>query len=216
MYITIASYKGGVGKTITAVHIAAALSKKASTLLIDGDNNNSSINWNKRGGLSFDVCHEEHGPMLAGKYEHVVIDTEARPNKKTLTILAEGCDLLVIPVSPDALSLDATVLTARELAKLGATNYKILLTKVPPQRGRALGARNMFKEAKIPVFKESIGRYVAFEDATLEGVTVDEVSNKYALRAWKQYVQLTKEILKHGSSKKLRRNNGRQQRVANA
>ena len=37
MYITVTNYKGGVGKTTTAVHLAAYFQRLAPTLLIDGD-----------------------------------------------------------------------------------------------------------------------------------------------------------------------------------
>jgi chromosome partitioning protein len=42
MIITIASFKGGVSKTTTAVHLAAYLQKRSPTLLIDGDPNRSA------------------------------------------------------------------------------------------------------------------------------------------------------------------------------
>lgn len=49
MIITTASFKGGVAKTTTAIHLAAYLQTKGQTLLIDGDPNRSATRWAERG-----------------------------------------------------------------------------------------------------------------------------------------------------------------------
>jgi chromosome partitioning protein len=197
MILTVASFKGGVGKTTTAVHLAAYLQRKEPTLLIDGDPNRSSSSWAKRGELPFKVVDERQGARYAREYEHVVIDTEARPDEEDLRALADGCDLLVIPSTPDAMSLDALTLIVKALGKVGGDRYRVLLTIVPPRPSRdGEEARALIKEMGLPVFKAEIHRLVAFQKAALAGRPVYEVDDPRAERAWEDYAAVGKEILR--------------------
>lgn len=197
MIITVASYKGGVGKTTTSVHIAAYLQKSAPTLLVDGDPNRSATGWAKRGNLPFRIVDERVLAKHARDYEHIVIDTEARPSRDDITTLVEGCDLLVLPTTPDVLSLEALGLTLETLESIGAKDYKVLLTIVPPKPSRdADEARAMLKASKVPVFKSQISRRVAFQKAALGGILVSEVKDPRAEKAWKEYAAVGKEIKK--------------------
>ncbi len=45
MIVTVAGFKGGVGKTTSAIHLATYLNQNASTLLVDGDPNRSATTW---------------------------------------------------------------------------------------------------------------------------------------------------------------------------
>jgi chromosome partitioning protein len=195
MILTIASFKGGVGKTTTAVHLAAYFNRKAPALLIDGDANRSATGWARRGKLPFRVVDERQAARYARDYEHVVIDTEARPDEDDLEALAGGCDLLVIPATPDALALEALMLTVDALKKLGADRYRVLLTIIPPPPSHdGEEARATLVEQGVPLFKAEIHRFVAFQKAALAGVPVDEVDDPRAERAWADYVAVGKEI----------------------
>ena len=196
MIVTVASFKGGVGKTTTAVHLAAYLQSKGPTLLVDGDANRSATAWDKRGDLAFRVVDERQAARYACEYGHIVIDTEARPDEEDLKALADGCDLLVIPTTPDALALDALMLTVKALQGIGADNYRVLLTIVPPRPSRdGDEARSLLRQGAIPCFESGIRRLVEFQKAALAGVPVFAVRDPRARVAWADYERLGKEIL---------------------
>jgi chromosome partitioning protein len=197
LIITVASYKGGVAKTTTAVHLAAYLQMLAPTLLLDGDDTRNATMWSRRGkGFLFKLADEVQAARLSRHYEHTVIDTGQRPKQVDLKALSEGCDMLVIPAVPASLDTDGLVLTLQALQEIGAERYKVLLTRVPPapepegpQLRADLTARN------IPLFAMDIPRLKAFERACAAGVTVNEINDPRASRAWEAYVSAGKEII---------------------
>lgn len=196
MIITIASFKGGVGKTTTAIHLAAYLQQKSPTLLIDGDANRSASLWAKRGDLPFKIVDERKAPKYARDFEHIVIDTYAHPNKSDLESITEGCDLLILPTTPESMSLDALVLTVTALKELKATNYRVLLTMIPPKPSTdGEEARELLKKANYEVFNGGISRLMAFQRASMAGLPVYAIKDSRATRAWDEYVSVGKEIL---------------------
>lgn len=196
MIVTVASFKGGVGKTTTALHLAAYLQSNSSTLLVDGDLNRSALEWAKRGSLPFKVVDELQAVKFARAYEHIVIDTPARPSPDELKTIAEGCDLLVLPTSPDALALSATLQMVDSLHSL-KTNYKILLTLIPPHPNKTgEEARKAIASSGLPLFNTGIRRLAVFQKAALEGVPVNQVKgDSYSRIAWRCYLEVGKEIL---------------------
>jgi chromosome partitioning protein len=196
MIITVASFKGGVGKTTTAVHLATFLNERSPALLIDGDPNRSASGWGRRGCLPFKVVDERQAARYAKDFGNIIIDTQARPNREDLEALAGGCDLLVIPTTPDALSLDALTLTVDVLKELGTERYRILLTMVPPKPSRdGVEARTMLDDAKLPVFAGSIRRLSAFQKAALLGVPVSAVKgDPRAANGWEDYCNVGAEL----------------------
>lgn len=196
MIITVASLKGGQAKTTSAVHIAALMQANAKTLLVDGDPNRSALNWHKRKGFPFEVCDERQAVRFSRDFEHIVFDTQARPSKEDLETLAGGCDQLIIPLTPDALSLDTLFVFTDSLKQLGATQFKVLLTVVPPKPARdGADVRQTLEKAGLPVFKTDIRRYKAFQKAALAGVLVKDVADEYAAAAWGDYAAIVEEIM---------------------
>jgi len=196
MFLTVAGFKGGVGKTTTAVHFAAWMQQHAPTVLVDGDPNRSATTWARHGKLPFLVVDERAAARSAREFTHIVIDTKARPEEEDIKALAENCDLLIIPTKPDTLSLDALRLTVNTLKAIGATNYRVLLTIVPPRPSRdGEEAYAALTQVGYPVFRTLIRRFKAFEDAVTAGVPVSGLTgNPRALEGWNDYAEAGKEF----------------------
>jgi chromosome partitioning protein len=195
MFIAITALKGGVGKTTTAIHLSAYLQQKAPTLLVDADKNRSAIVWSKEEKLPFQVVSQAASPAFIPKYQHIVIDTQARPEVADLEDLAQQSSLLIIPTTPNHLDIDTTLKTVELLNSLKA-NYKILLTQVDSRTVNGRDARKYLEEQKLPLFKVDIPRLVAFERSPQRGVIVKDFSDPRAKIGWSGYLAVGKEVLK--------------------
>lgn len=197
MIISLVSFKGGVGKTTTAIHLASVLgNKKNKVLLVDGDPNQSALAWKDRGSLPFQVIEQENLDEQISESNFLILDTPARPTADELKTICAESDLVIIPSEPDALSLDALFRIIETLESFNAKNYKVLFTLITPRSRAGADAKILLKEdLNAPFFETEIHRRVILKRAALEGTTVDKLKNGEA--ASEEFKALGKEILKN-------------------
>jgi chromosome partitioning protein len=149
------------------------------------------VNWSERGNLPFIVADERQAMKLIAGSDFVIIDTPARPHSDDLKELAKGCDLLILPSTPDVVSLEPMLAIASDL---GDANYRALLTIVPTYPSKE--GETMQQELMgngVPTFKTMIRRSASFQKAALAGLPVSNLKARDKT-PWNDFKALGKEI----------------------
>lgn len=189
MIISVCGRKGGSGKTTIAVHLAADLATRGtSVVLVDCDVQGSASYWAEPGKLPMKVEHmpiEREDQVLewsrrirAIKAEHVVLDSPPHLNAALGGVIGLS-DLAVVPCGPSGLDLIATGETVGLIREIREARGKgkpsiILVPNRTDQRtasGRELASA--LKRMGEPVGPEIRSR-TAFSDAFNIGQWVGE------------------------------------------
>ncbi|MDJ1185866.1 ParA family protein [Roseofilum casamattae] len=193
--IAVTGYKGGVGKTITSIHIARYLSQHGRVLLIDSDPNRSVEKWWQRSPATpaFQVKNEKSAPAHIPGNDYLVLDTPARPDSNELKEISQEATLTILPCTPDAISLDPMLQMLKDLAP--GANSRVLISIAPPYPSKsARELRELLSDHDIPTFKAQIRRSASVVKAIDMGLTTAEMRGREK-HPWLDYQQLGKEIM---------------------
>jgi len=201
LFITVCGQKGGVAKTCTSIHLASVWhSEGKKVCIVDADKNRSALAYASRGNLPFPVFPVSSAAKASRSSEIVITDGQASSDQEELKHLAYGTDLVILPTTAKARSVELTVELANLLNNLKVT-HAVLIVKVDfRQQKAAQQAKAALENFGLYVFDTFIPLLSAFDKAEAMGNAVFEAvddlgrSDPRRMTGWSAYRSIASQI----------------------
>ncbi len=201
MFITVCGQKGGVAKTCTSIHLASVWhSEGKKVCIVDADKNRSALAYASRGNLPFPVFPVSSAAKASRSSEIVITDGQASSDQEELKHLAYGSDLVILPTTAKARSVELTVELASLLSNL-KVNHAVVIVKVDfRQQKAAQQAKAALENFGLYVFDTFIPLLSAFDKAEASGNAVFDAvddlgrSDPRRMTGWSAYCSIASQI----------------------
>jgi chromosome partitioning protein len=149
--VLVAAYKGGVGKTTLAIHLADwSAAQGIDTALVDSDFQHSALQWSQRRGAHaagtlrvvegvdpLQGTGANWSAQLSPLIERVIIDTPAGLRPHHLSAYVRRCDAVLVPLQPSTIDTDTTRRFVSELGRMPEVRDRGVRIGLIANRGRA-------------------------------------------------------------------------------
>jgi len=205
MIISFVNQKGGVGKTTTAINLAASLTRRNYRIvLVDLDPQGSATKWHGvEGNQAFEVLPQPAvlTPLdvdtLSNAYDYVIIDAPPSICEITRAVLAIS-DIAVIPVSPSSLDLWACTDTLNMIEAIQSENpgleVKFLINRKIPGTRTGREIRDALSGFETNIIETELCQRVAYVESMKYGVSVVQFAP--ASKAAEEIERLSNELVK--------------------
>lgn len=194
--ISLASSKGGAGKTTACIVLGTIISETASVTIIDADPAQRLVRWSKKRELPKSIT------IIADTNEDTIMDTiaEAQSRSDIVMIDLEGVfsrlntfallrsDLVIVPMAKEQQDADDAVLTLAQIKRDGMSARREIPARILFSRTKAAVPSNLEKEihaamsANVPCLEnELIGR-TAYSNLHSRGGTLRDLKKDGEVR----------------------------------
>jgi chromosome partitioning protein len=204
--ILIANQKGGCGKTITAISLAAALAQKGYRVaLADADNQKSTLQWlkyrpeNAAPIQSLDWRHEKSIGDAPKNIEYLIIDAPGALSEDHAEQLISEAHTIITPLQPSFFDIDSTRRFLKHLQDIkrirkGKVQILLLANRVKANSASSKEMQDFFnKIEQQPV--AWISERTAYSQLAMQGLTVFDKTQKNYLSMQNQWQPVLNAII---------------------
>lgn len=204
--IAVINQKGGAGKTTLAMNLAAGLTQRGNTVVLDIDPQGSARQWASMGKGNFSTPVESMSETwdAQGLHQHypafryIVLDCPPSLEKQATHQALQTCDIALIPVLPSPIDLWATLQLSQEIEEIKKTNPAmrayLVINQLELNSALSAAMQDVLADFGIPVLNAMIRRRAVYRSAALEGVSVYQLG-KRGMRAAEEIEAIINEVM---------------------